>query len=135
MSLSKNSKKQEQSNVSPSLAELNGSELGLDATAKAVTAAKAAGDVTVLCASAGCGEAAQQAAGIDGVSKVLCADDAAYGNGLAEPVADLIVPWQGTMSISWHQRPTRQKYLAARGGSFGCDGHFRYHSCCRWQHV
>ena len=62
------------------LAELNGSELGLDATAKAVTAAKAAGDVTVLCASAGCGEAAQQAAGIDGVSRVVCADDAAYGN-------------------------------------------------------
>ena len=77
------------------LAELNGSELGLDATAKAVTAAKAAGDVTVLCASAGCGEAAQQAAGIDGVSRVVCADDAAYGNGLAEPVADLIVSLAG----------------------------------------
>ena len=26
---------------------------------------------------------------IDGVSKVLCADDDAYGHGLAEPIADL----------------------------------------------
>ena len=73
------------------LAEVNGAELALDATAKSVTAAKALGDVTVLCASSGCSGAAAAAAGIEGVSKVLCADDAAYGNGLAEPVADLIV--------------------------------------------
>ncbi len=73
------------------LAETNGAELALDATAKSVTAAKALGDVTVLCASYGCGGAVEAAAGIDGVSKVLWADDAAYGNGLAEPVADLIV--------------------------------------------
>ena len=73
------------------LAEVNGAELALDATAKSVTAAKALGEVTVLCASSGCSGAAAAAAGIEGVSKVLCADDAAYGNGLAEPVADLIV--------------------------------------------
>ena len=73
------------------LAETNGSELALDATAKSVTAAKALGDVTVLCASFECGDAAEGAAGIDGVSKVLRADDEVYGNGLAEPVADLIV--------------------------------------------
>ena len=73
------------------LAETNGSELALDATAKSVTAAKALRDVTVLCASFECGGAAEDAAGIDGVSKVLCADDEVYGNGLAEPVADLIV--------------------------------------------
>jgi electron transfer flavoprotein alpha subunit len=35
------------------------------------------------------------AAKLDGVAKVLCADDAAYGNGLAEPVADLIVSLAG----------------------------------------
>ena len=73
------------------LAEVNGAELAIDATAKAVTAAKSLGDVTVLCASSGCGGAAAAAAKLDGVSKVLCADDAAYGNGLAEPVADLVV--------------------------------------------
>jgi len=77
------------------LAEVNGAELSVDQTAKAVTAAKALGDVTVLCASAGCGGAAEAAAKLDGVAKVLCADDAAYGNGLAEPIADLIVSLAG----------------------------------------
>ncbi len=73
------------------LAETKGSELSVDQTAKAVTAAQALGDVTVLYASAGCSSAADDAAKLDGVTKVLCADDAAYGNGLAEPIADLIV--------------------------------------------
>ena len=61
------------------LAEMNGAELSLDATAKAVTAAKSLGDVTVLCASSGCDGAASTASQIEGVSKVLCADDDAYG--------------------------------------------------------
>ena len=73
------------------LAEVNGADLAIDATAKALTAAKQMGDVTILCASAGCGGAARSAATLDGVGKVLCADDAAYGNGLAEPISDLIV--------------------------------------------
>jgi electron transfer flavoprotein alpha subunit len=77
------------------IAELNGAELAADATAKALTAAKAMGDVTVLCASADCTTAGDAAAKLDGVSKVLCADDAAYGNGLAEPIADLIVSLAG----------------------------------------
>ncbi len=77
------------------LAEVNGAELSIDQTAKAVTAAKALGDVTVLCASAGCGGAAEAAAKLEGVAKVLCADDAAYGHGLAEPVAALIVSLAG----------------------------------------
>ena len=77
------------------LAEVNGAELAVDATAKAVSAAKSLGDVTVLCASSGCGGAAEAAAKLDGVAKVLCADDAAYGNGLAEPVAGLIVSLAG----------------------------------------
>ncbi|MBL4751781.1 MAG: FAD-binding protein [Amylibacter sp.] len=73
------------------LAEIVAGEISLDQTGKAVTAAASLGDITVLCASAGCGDAAKAAATLDGVAKVLCADDAAYGNGLAEPVADLIV--------------------------------------------
>ncbi len=80
------------------IAEVNGAELAIDATAKAVTAATQLGDVTVLCASAGCSDAAAQAASITGVSKVLCADDAAYGNDLAEPTADLIVSLAGDYS-------------------------------------
>ncbi|MEP5760481.1 MAG: FAD-binding protein [Litoreibacter sp.] len=77
------------------LAEVSGAELAVDATAKAVTAAKQIGDVTILCAAAGCGSAAQEAAKFDGVSKVLCTDDASYGNGLAEPLADLLVSLSG----------------------------------------
>jgi len=77
------------------LAEIVAGEISLDQTGKAVTAAQALGDVTVLCASTGCRDAAKAAASLDGVAKVLCADDAAYGNGLAEPVADLIVSLAG----------------------------------------
>ncbi|MBV1867435.1 MAG: FAD-binding protein [Marinosulfonomonas sp.] len=77
------------------LAEVNGGELSVDATAKTVSAAKALGDITVLCAGAACGGAADAAAKIDGVAKVLCADDASYGNGLAEPVAALVVSLAG----------------------------------------
>ncbi len=78
------------------LAEMNGPDLNVDATAKALTAAKQLGEVTVLVASEGCHEAgAPQAAKLDGVARVLCADDASYGHGLAEPVADLVVSLAG----------------------------------------
>jgi electron transfer flavoprotein alpha subunit len=77
------------------LAEIVGGEISLDQTGKALTAVAGLGDVTVLCASAGCGDAAKAAASLDGVARVLCADDAAYGNGLAEPTADLIVSLAG----------------------------------------
>ena len=73
------------------LAEVLSGEVSIDQTAKALTAAKALGDVTILCASSGCVGAAQSLAKLDGVAKVLCAEDTSYGNGLAEPVSDLIV--------------------------------------------
>ena len=77
------------------LAEVNDGELAMDATAKAVTAAGALGDVTVLCTGATCSDAAAEAATISGVAKVLCAEDAIYGKRLAEPVADLLVSLAG----------------------------------------
>jgi electron transfer flavoprotein alpha subunit len=62
-----------------------------DATRVAITAAgKLGGDVHVLVAGQGAGTAADAAAKIAGVSKVLLADDAAYANGLAENIAPLI---------------------------------------------
>ncbi|NUB44561.1 electron transfer flavoprotein subunit alpha/FixB family protein [Fertoebacter nigrum] len=73
------------------IAEVTGGTLGADSTAKALTAAKVLGDVTLLVAGAGVADAAAEAAGFSGVAKVLVADDAAYGNGLAEPLADLLV--------------------------------------------
>ncbi len=75
------------------LAEVTGGELATDATAKALTAAKQMGDVTVLVA--GPAAAADAAAKLDGVAKVLSADDAAYANMLAEPVADLVISLAG----------------------------------------
>ncbi len=67
-----------------------------DQTAKSVTAAQAmGGDIHILCAGSGCKGVAEQAAKLDGVAKVLCASDAAYGNDLAEPLADLIVSLAG----------------------------------------
>ena len=77
------------------LAEINDGALAMDATAKAVTAASALGDVTLLCTGATCADAAAEAATIQGVAKVLCAEDALYGKRLAEPVADLIVSLSG----------------------------------------
>ena len=64
------------------LAEVTNGELAMDATAKAVTAAKAIGDVTVLCAGASAAAAGDAAATIDGVSKVLVAEDASLGHRL-----------------------------------------------------
>ena len=73
------------------LAEVNNGELALDATAKAVTAAKALGDVTILAAGGSAAAAGEAAAKIDGVSKVLVAEDASLGHRLAESTAALIV--------------------------------------------
>src|SRR5690606_41883374 len=69
-----------------------------DQTAKALTAAAQIGpDVHVLVAGAGAGAkaAAEQAAKLSGVSKVLVADDASLANNLAEPLAALSVSLAG----------------------------------------
>ncbi|GLS35056.1 electron transfer flavoprotein subunit alpha [Mesorhizobium tianshanense] len=63
-----------------------------DQTAKALTAAKQIGsDVHVLVAGSGAKAAADAAAKLSGVSRVLLADDANLANNLAEPLAALIV--------------------------------------------
>jgi electron transfer flavoprotein alpha subunit len=67
----------------------NGSLKG--ATLNAVTAAQAMGaDVDILVAGANCGGAAEAAAAVAGVGKVLVADNAAYEHQLAENVSLLI---------------------------------------------
>lgn len=61
------------------------------ATLNTVTAAKAiGGDIHVLIAGQNCQAAAEAAAKVDGVSKVLVADNAAYGNQLAENISLLV---------------------------------------------
>ena len=67
-----------------------------DATSKALTAAKAlGGEVHVLVAGLGARPAAEAAAKLDGVTKVLLAEAGAYEHATAEPLAALIVSLAG----------------------------------------
>ncbi|CCF21136.1 Electron transfer flavoprotein alpha-subunit (Alpha-ETF) (Electron transfer flavoprotein large subunit) (ETFLS) [Pseudorhizobium banfieldiae] len=78
------------------LAEHDNSSVS-DQTAKALTAAKSiGGDIHVLVAGSGAQAAADAAAKLDGVSKVLLADSGDLANNLAEPLADLIVSLAGS---------------------------------------
>ena len=77
------------------LGEVTNGVLNRDATAKAVQAVKALGDVTVLCAGAQAKAAAAEAATIAGVARVLVAEAPLYGHRLAEPTAALILGLAG----------------------------------------
>ncbi|MFQ5623772.1 MAG: electron transfer flavoprotein subunit alpha/FixB family protein [Paracoccaceae bacterium] len=77
------------------LAEVTNGELSVDATAKTVAAVRSLGEITALCAGAHAADAAAEAAKIEGVSKVLCAEDASLGHRLAESTAALIVSLAG----------------------------------------
>ena len=69
------------------------------ATARAVAAArKIGGEVHVLVAGSGCGAVVDAAAKLDGVAKVLVADNTVYAHHLAEPVSELIVHLAGGYS-------------------------------------
>jgi len=73
------------------LAELSGTSLA-PATAKALSAAKdLGGDVHILVAGSDVGSAAETAAKLAGVSKVLVADAPQLANGLAEEVTAVIL--------------------------------------------
>jgi electron transfer flavoprotein alpha subunit len=72
--------------------------LGADSTAKTLTAVASVGEVHILVAGANVSTAAKEAAGLMGASKVLIADDDAYANSLAEPMADLLVSLAGGYS-------------------------------------
>jgi electron transfer flavoprotein alpha subunit len=86
-----------------------------DATNKVVTAAKAMGrDVDVLVAGSNAGAAAQAAAKIEGVRKVLHADAASLGKQLAEPMTALIVPLAGGYDALLFAASTTGKNVAPR---------------------
>ena len=68
-------------------------------THKLVNAAqKMGGDIHVLVAGEGCQAVAEAAAQVDGVAKVLVADNAAYKHQLAENTADLVLELAGDYS-------------------------------------
>ncbi len=72
------------------VAEHDNAALG-SATLNTVAAArKMGGDVHLLVAGAGCGSVAEAAAAVEGVEKVLVADNAAYEHQLAENISLLI---------------------------------------------
>ncbi|OKH87808.1 electron transfer flavoprotein subunit alpha/FixB family protein [Thalassospira sp. TSL5-1] len=73
--------------------ELKGATLSTIAAAK-----KIGGDITVLVAGENCAAIADTAAKAEGVSKVLLADNAAYGHALAENLAGLVMELAGDYS-------------------------------------
>jgi electron transfer flavoprotein alpha subunit len=77
------------------LADVAGGQLATDQVAKTLTAVKSLGPVTVLVAGPDAGAAAAEAATLDGVAKVLLAEDASYAHGLSEPTAALVVSLAG----------------------------------------
>jgi electron transfer flavoprotein alpha subunit len=80
------------------LAEVSNGKLN-EATAKALTAAKALNEpVHVLVAGEKLEAAARDAANLDGIEKVLVADDPVYAHQLAEPLAALLVRLAGNYS-------------------------------------
>ncbi len=85
-----------------------------DATLAVVTAAAKLGEVHVLVAGSGCGAAAEAAAKIAGVAKVLVADDAAYAAQLAENVAPLVAALMGSHDAALFPATAHGKNIAPR---------------------
>ena len=86
-----------------------------DSTNKALTAAKSlGGEVHILVAGSGCKPVADAAAKLDGVSKVLLADAAAYEHSLAEPLAALIVSLAGSYDAILAPATTNGKNVMPR---------------------
>jgi electron transfer flavoprotein alpha subunit len=86
-----------------------------DATAKALTAAKALGqDVHVLVAGKDCRTVADAATKLDGVKNVLLADGASYEHMLAEPMAALIQSLAGNYDAIVSPATTTGKNIMPR---------------------
>ena len=73
------------------IAEHNNENLSESTVKSASAAAQMGGELHVLVAGAGCSGVADEAAKLDGVAKVLLADDAQYEKQLAESMASLVV--------------------------------------------
>ncbi len=86
-----------------------------DSTNKALTAAtEIGGEVHVLVAGENAKPAAEAAAKLAGVTKVLLADDAAYAHDLAEPLAALIVSLATNYDVLIAAATTRSKNVMPR---------------------
>lgn len=85
-----------------------------DATLAVATAAGKMGDVHALVAGHDCGSVAEATAQIAGVAKVLKADDAAYGEFLAENVAPLVADLMDNYDAFLTPATTNGKNIAPR---------------------
>ena len=86
-----------------------------DSTNKALTAAtEIGGEVHILVAGENAKPAAEAAAKLAGVTKVLLANDAAYGHDLAEPLAALIVSLAPNYDVLIAAATTRSKNVMPR---------------------
>ena len=99
------------------LAEVVNGHLATDSTAKALMAVKPLGDVTVLIAGTGGDAAAAEAAGLEGVTKVIFADAHVYCHAMSEPTAALVV-----MRPPSRARGGRKRGRAGRETSRGAPG-------------
>ncbi len=73
------------------IAEHDNSSLNPGTACAVAAASQLDQDVVILVAGSGCHGAADQAAALQGVTKVLVSEDESYKDGLAEPLADLVV--------------------------------------------
>jgi len=105
------------------IAEHDNTELA-GGTLNAVTAAKELGPVEILVAGQDCRAAADAAATLDGVDKVLLVDDAAYAHGLAENLAPLIAKYAEGRS-----------HVVAPASTFGKDVLPRAAALCNAQQI
>lgn len=86
-----------------------------DQTAKALSAAKEiGGDIHILVAGKDAKSAADEAAKLDGVAKVLHADSDEYANRLAEPLAALVVSLAGNYDTLMAPATTSGKNVMPR---------------------
>jgi len=86
-----------------------------DSTNKALTAAtQIGGEVHILVAGQNAKPAAEAAAKLQGVTKVLLADDASYAHDLAEPLAALIVSLSPAYDVLIAAATTRSKNTMPR---------------------
>ncbi|GKW48735.1 electron transfer flavoprotein subunit alpha/FixB family protein [Halomonas sp. NCCP-2165] len=100
------------------LAEVVEGALAIDATARALTAARQLDDeVVVLVAGDGVGEAAAVAARLGGVSRVIRVDDPRYAHGLAEPMAELVRAMAGDFSHVIAPATTTAKNIMPRAAA------------------
>ena len=99
------------------IAEHNNSALNAATLSTIAAASQLEGDLHVLVAGSGCGDAAQAAAKVPGVAKVRVADAEQYAHTLAETMANLVVSVAGDYSHILTSHTTVGKNILPRAAA------------------